>query len=64
MLCRIEAVLNSRPLTPVSTDPAELDCLTPGHFLFGRPLPAVPEAEVPDTQTTISTTGSYRTSLF
>lgn len=53
MLCRIKAILNSRPLTPASTDPAELDCLTPGHFLIGQPLLALPEAEVPNTPRTL-----------
>ncbi|KAL4141360.1 hypothetical protein QTP88_004012 [Uroleucon formosanum] len=42
ILVRVEAILNSRPLTPVSTDPHDHDCLTPGHFLIGQPLLAVP----------------------
>lgn len=35
---RVEAMLNSRPLTQLSTDPTELNPLTPGHFLTGGPL--------------------------
>lgn len=34
----IEAVLNSRPLTPISDDPQELAALTPSHFLIGERL--------------------------
>lgn len=43
LLTRIESVLNSRPLSPMTDDPNELLALTPGHFLIGAPLFAAPE---------------------
>ncbi|XP_060871407.1 uncharacterized protein LOC132945655 [Metopolophium dirhodum] len=49
VLCRCEAILNSRPITPAPSNPAELECLTPGHFLIGKPLLAVPVTAIPST---------------
>ena len=46
ILVQIEAVVNSRPLTPISSDPSDIQALTPGHFLLQNPdlalEPAVP----------------------
>ncbi|XP_061719560.1 uncharacterized protein LOC133526796 [Cydia pomonella] len=42
-LIQIEAILNSRPLTPLSSDPSDLTYLSPSHFLIGRSLLSVPQ---------------------
>lgn len=46
VLVGIEGILNSRPLTPMSPNPTDLQPLTPAHFLLGRPVTAIVEPVV------------------
>ncbi|GFU35128.1 integrase catalytic domain-containing protein [Trichonephila clavipes] len=40
---QIEAVLNSRPLPPLSSTPNDFNTLTPGHFLTNCAISSFPE---------------------
>jgi len=46
LLCQIETCLNSRPLTPMNSDPSDLQALTPAHFLVGGPITMHPEPDL------------------
>ncbi|GFW80023.1 DUF5641 domain-containing protein [Trichonephila clavipes] len=43
LITPIEAILNYRPLTPLSSYVDDLEVLTPAHFLIGRPITAMVE---------------------
>ena len=49
LLYQIEACLNSRPLVPLPNDDDRIKALTPGYFLVGKPLTALPEATRTDS---------------
>lgn len=45
LVVQIEAVLNSRPLCPLSNDPKDMSAITPAHFLIGSSLLAMPDPD-------------------
>lgn len=46
LVTQIEVILNSRPLTALSSDPNDLSYLTAGHFLVGDSLVSYPEPNI------------------
>lgn len=46
LLTQIEAVINSRPITPISNDPNDFQALSPSHFLIGDILTSPPEEDL------------------
>ncbi|XP_066258792.1 uncharacterized protein [Euwallacea similis] len=46
LLAQIEAILNSRPLSPMSQDPNDLTPLSPAHFLIGRSTTELPDPDL------------------
>ncbi|XP_055543541.1 uncharacterized protein LOC129729087 [Wyeomyia smithii] len=55
LLAQVQMMLNSRPLTPIPSQPQDLEALTPGHFLIGTNLQAIVETDlkgVPDNELT------------
>ena len=67
VITQIEACPKSRPLAPLSCDGDTIEPLTPGHFLIGRPLEALPDPPVSyhsiSSQTLASLSKSHLTFL-
>ncbi|XP_035228300.1 uncharacterized protein LOC118200437 [Stegodyphus dumicola] len=43
---QIAGILNSRSLSPLSSEPPDYEPLTPGHFLIGRPINSIVEPQI------------------
>lgn len=46
LFSEIESIINSRPLSPLSNNPSDLQLLTPAHFLIGESLTSILEYDV------------------
>ncbi|KAI7807215.1 hypothetical protein IRJ41_024621 [Triplophysa rosa] len=42
VLCETEAIVNGRPITQESTDPNDVEALTPNHLLLLKTIPSLP----------------------
>ena len=45
LLCEVEPIMNSRPLTPSSNNPDDLEALTPNHILTMKPAVLPPPGQ-------------------
>ena len=48
MTIEVEAILNNRPLTYVSSDANHIGPITPAHLLHGGPIVTLPHHNVQD----------------
>lgn len=46
LFAQVEAILNSRPLCPMTSNPNDFLPLSPGHFLIGRALTSFPSPQI------------------
>jgi len=59
----VEAILNSRPITSLSSDLNDLLALTPAHCLIDKPLTTLPEGDVRSVPDNRLSTWQYITKL-
>jgi hypothetical protein len=53
LLCQVEAILNSRPISKDLSEASELDPLTPGHFLTQGPILLPPQLPIDEETFTL-----------
>ncbi|XP_004533440.1 uncharacterized protein LOC101460272 [Ceratitis capitata] len=58
LVCQISAIINSRPLIPLTEHRDDLSVLTPGHFLIGGPFTATIEPDM--TEININRLGHWQ----
>ncbi|XP_036146048.1 uncharacterized protein LOC118646704 [Monomorium pharaonis] len=63
LVVEIEGILNSRPITPSSSDLNDLLALTPAHYLIGRATMALPEARLTEIPTNRLSTWQHITKV-
>lgn len=61
---QVESCLNSRPLTPLTENPDDLNVLTPGHFLIGASLSSLPQQDLQDQNPSRLTRYQHLTQMF
>lgn len=63
VLTEVEAMVNSRPLTMVSSDTEDWSPITPGHLAIGRSPQALPNVDKVTAQSTLGKRWQYQQSL-
>jgi len=51
LIIEIEGILNSRPISFMSSDPNDLLVLSPTHFLIGKPITSLPDTNLTSVPT-------------
>ncbi|XP_055614815.1 uncharacterized protein LOC129761132 [Toxorhynchites rutilus septentrionalis] len=64
LLAQITTALNSRPLTPLSDDPSDMEALTLAHFIIGTAMNTLPEPDYTHSPTSRLSHYQQRQQLF